>query len=205
MKIISAEFMKSVAAMPQLPKESFPQIAFVGRSNVGKSSLINCLLQRKKLAQTSSTPGKTTLLNFFLINGNMYFVDFPGYGFAKRSKEERERWGKLIEDYLLHETRLKAVLVLIDIRHGLSEDDRDFLAWLVLHHHAVQVIFTKADKLKYGDRKQKMLAYNKELRVLGVKEGIAFSIQSGDGKKELEHAVQMAVTKANADGTDLNG
>ncbi len=193
MKFFSAEFIKSVASMTQLPKDAFPHIAFVGRSNVGKSSLINCLLQRKKLAQTSATPGKTTLLNFFLINGKIYFVDFPGYGFARRSKEERERWGKLIEDYLLNETRLKAIMVLIDIRHGLSEDDRDFLAWLVLHNHVVQVVFTKADKLKYGERKQKMHSYNRELLALNVQEGIAFSIQSGEGKTELLRAIQSAV------------
>jgi GTP-binding protein len=193
MKVISAEFVKSVAGLSQLPKESYPHIAFVGRSNVGKSSLINSLLQRKKLALISSTPGKTALMNFFLINNALYFVDFPGYGYAKRSKEERERWGKLIEEYLQTETRLKAVVLLIDIRHGLSEDDRDFLAWLQLNKRTVIVVFTKADKLKFGERKQKMKSYLADLADFGVDLGIPFSVLDGTGKKELGKAIATSL------------
>jgi GTP-binding protein len=192
-KVVSAEFVKSVAGLSQLPKEHYSHIAFVGRSNVGKSSLINSLLQRKKLAQISSTPGKTALLNFFLLNGVLYFVDFPGYGYAKRSKEERDRWGKLIEEYLQTETRLKAVILLIDIRHGLSEDDRDFLAWLHLHRRAVIVVFTKADKLASGARKIKMQEYATELKNMGLGQLIAYSVMKGWGKDDLWKAIAASL------------
>lgn len=193
MKITSAEFLKSVVDPAQLPKDPLPHIAFVGRSNVGKSSLINSLLQRKKLALTSATPGKTSLLNFFLINRAFYFVDFPGYGFARRSREERSRWGSLTEAYLQNELRLKAVVLLIDLRHGLSEDDRDFLAWLRLHDRRVIVVFTKADKLKTAERTIKLNEYSSTLPGVAAEDQVVYSVVKAWGREELWRAINALI------------
>jgi len=189
MKILTADFIKSVADVKQIPKEPYPHIAIVGRSNVGKSSLINFMVNRKKLAQVSSTPGKTALLNFFLINNLFYLVDFPGYGYARRSQSERERWAKLIESYLDKVEALRAVILLIDVRRGFDEQDRDFIAWLQLHKHVVLVVYTKCDKLAFGERKRQLDAFNRELERQGVQPGIATSVVAHMGKDEFWKAL----------------
>ena len=147
MKITSAEFIKSIADTSQMPSDSFPQVAFAGRSNVGKSSLMNSLLNRKKLVQVSSTPGKTRLINFFLINNKFYFVDLPGYGYAKVSKQMYKSWQKLLENYLLQSKKLTGVVVLIDLRHLITEADLLLIEWLEHNKMPVIIAGTKSDKL----------------------------------------------------------
>ncbi len=130
MNIQNVQFIKSAANIGQKPSPSLPEVAVAGRSNVGKSSLINVLFNRKKLAKISSTPGKTRLINYFLVDERIYFVDLPGYGYAKLSKHEREKWQKNIESYLRENKNLELVLLLIDMRHGLLPIDRVMIDWL---------------------------------------------------------------------------
>src|SRR5215203_5181813 len=147
MKITSAEFIKSAFAEEHWTTDGLPEIAFLGRSNVGKSSLINSLLQRRALARTSNTPGRTQSINFFLINGSFYFVDLPGYGYAKVSKSMRADWGKMAEEYLSERPNLVLSIHLIDARHEPTELDRQLNAWLVMNELPFVVAATKADKL----------------------------------------------------------
>src|SRR6478609_10651462 len=130
MKVNEAEFIISAVGPSQYPEDALPEIALAGRSNVGKSSLINCLISRRNLARTSSQPGKTQTLNYYKVNQDLYFVDLPGYGYAKVSKTKREQWGKFIESYLLNRETLKLVLQLVDLRHPPSKDDQAMYEWL---------------------------------------------------------------------------
>jgi len=194
MKILSAEFVKSVASLSQLPKDGLPEVAFAGRSNVGKSSLLNALLNRKKLAQTSSTPGKTRLINFFRVNNKFYFVDLPGYGYAKVSKKMQQNWQRLIENYLLKSQQLRGVVLLIDIRHQITPYDLDLLDWLQANDIKTVVVGTKADKLS-GNKIQKQLAENKKiLQQYGVDQPLLFSAITGRGKPELWRAISDFIT-----------
>jgi len=185
MKIKCAEFILSAARFEQIPKDELPHLAFAGRSNVGKSSLINSLLNRKKLVHVSSTPGKTRLLNFFLINNDFYFVDLPGYGFAKASKAERKSWKVLIEDYLLHCTRLKGVVVIIDIRHTVSENDLELIEWLSVNNIPCIIAATKADKLSSNKLAAQIAANRKILSSIGVSSINQYSAKTGFGKVEI--------------------
>lgn len=185
MKITSVEFVKSVARLEQLPKDRLSEVAFAGRSNVGKSSLINCLLNRKKMAKTSSTPGKTRHLNYFRINDRFYFVDLPGYGYAKVSRREREQWQSLIEAFITKSANLRGIISIIDCQVGPTELDRQLLQWLKSIEMPVQVVATKADKLSKS-------ALNGQIKKLEVKLApivgrglLAFSATKGFGKKEL--------------------
>lgn len=150
----TAEFLTSAPTLAHCPAlGETPEVAFVGRSNVGKSSIINALLGRKNLAQTSNTPGKTRLMNYYLIdNGSLAFVDLPGYGYAKVSKREQQEWQKHLEHYLQERETLKLVILLIDSRHGTKESDALMLDWLQHHDLAVQVVLTKWDKLKQKEQ-----------------------------------------------------
>ena len=132
----------------KLPENTLPEFAFAGKSNVGKSSLINALMNRKAYARTSGQPGKTQTINFYRINDDMYFVDLPGYGYAKVSLEEKARWGKMIENYLHKSAMLKKVFLLVDIRHGPSENDKMMYDWIVHNGYQPVIIATKLDKLK---------------------------------------------------------
>ncbi len=187
MKITMAEYVKSINTLEQLPNENIPHIAFAGRSNVGKSSLMNTLLNRKKLVKVSSTPGKTRSINFFLINQAFYFVDLPGYGYAKVSKTMYRDWQKLMESYLSSVGQLKAVVHLFDLRHPITQMDKEFLAWLNYYDIDSILVGTKADKLS----KNKLAAQiDSNLRVLDDEFGsntsvIAFSSVTGKGKDEL--------------------
>lgn len=146
MIIKSAEFMLSNTDYKLCPQEVKPEYAFIGRSNVGKSSLINMLTNRKGLAMTSSKPGKTMLINHFLINGDWYLVDLPGYGYARRSKENREQLQKLIEDYILEREMLTSLFVLVDSRHEPQKIDLEFMEWLGESGIPFSIVFTKGDK-----------------------------------------------------------
>ncbi len=147
MIIKSAEFVISNQDVNKCPETERPEYAFIGRSNVGKSSLINMLTNRKKLAKTSSTPGKTQLINHFLVNEEWYLVDLPGYGFAKISKTAREKWGKMIHNYLMKRKNLRCTFILIDIRLKPQNIDLDFLEWMGINQLPFIIIFTKSDKL----------------------------------------------------------
>lgn len=154
MKISSAEFITSNTDASKCPKPIFPEYAFIGRSNVGKSSLINMLCDRKELARTSATPGKTTLINHYIINKNWYLVDLPGYGFAKTSKERQRQFEAIITSYLVHRDNLQIVFVLIDSRHPLQKIDEEFINWLGEKEIPFAIIYTKLDKLKKSEIKK---------------------------------------------------
>ena len=148
MNITQAELQTVCGVTSKLPVNEFPEFAFAGRSNVGKSSLINALVNRKALARTSSQPGKTQTINFFFLNKAFYFVDLPGYGYAKVTKELVAKWGKMIERYLITSRQLRCIFLLVDIRHEPSENDKAMYAWIVDRGLRPVVIATKADKIK---------------------------------------------------------
>lgn len=152
MKVTSAEFAKSAARPDQYPKDGRPEVAFAGRSNVGKSSLLNTLLHRKELARTSKKPGKTRLVNFFNVNDSVYFVDLPGYGFAQVSKSVRERWARLINSYVYDRPELKLACHLVDARHEPTRRDHDLLALLDDAEIPTLLVATKVDKLKSSEK-----------------------------------------------------
>ena len=163
MEIKSAEFIISNTKVDRCPKGDLPEYAFIGRSNVGKSSVINMLTRKPKLAMTSATPGKTLLINHFLINKQWYLVDLPGYGYAARGKKQVEKIQKIIEDYILQREQLVNLFVLIDIRHDPQKIDLEFIEWLGENGVPFSIIFTKADKLSGGKAKANVNAYMEKL------------------------------------------
>lgn len=163
MEIKKAEFTLSAPMVSMCPNDTKPEYAFIGRSNVGKSSLINMLCRNKKLAKTSSTPGKTLLINHFIINNEWYLVDLPGYGYAKRSKKEIEKLDQMIRGYILQREQLVNVFVLVDIRLEPQKIDLEFMEWLGVSSIPFSIIFTKADKLTANKCQQAMAAYKKKL------------------------------------------
>jgi GTP-binding protein len=184
MKVTSSEIIISAVKPDQYPETEIPEFALAGRSNVGKSSFINKMLNRKGLARISSKPGKTQTLNFYLINEILHFVDVPGYGYAKVSKKEREAWGKMIETYITTREQLKAVVLIVDLRHPPSTDDT--LMYDFLKHYEIPciVIATKADKIPKG-KWQKHLKVTKETLDLDPNDEIVlFSSETGLGKDE---------------------
>ncbi len=185
MKIISAEFVKSAVKPDQYPKSGMPEVAFAGRSNVGKSSLINTLLGRRKLAQTSATPGKTRLINFFNVNDRLFFVDLPGYGFAKVSRAERESWGPMIETYLRDRENLQLVVSILDIRHDPTQQDRDLIEWMRHYGRRHLIVLTKCDKLSRGEAMRRRRQITTELGLESPQLPILFSAQTGEGKGDL--------------------
>jgi len=152
MNITSADFFCSYSSLNGLPSDGRPEIVFVGRSNVGKSSLLNSLCARKGLAKTSSTPGKTRLINYFLINDNLYFVDLPGYGYAKVGHGERESWGKLLTDYVVKRDEIVLVVLLVDARHPGMGSDREMMEFLDYCGRPFGIVLTKWDKLKQAEK-----------------------------------------------------
>ncbi|MEJ6546641.1 MAG: ribosome biogenesis GTP-binding protein YihA/YsxC [Flavobacteriaceae bacterium] len=163
MKITSAEFVMSNSHVDKCPKELVPEYAFIGRSNVGKSSLINMLTAKKSLAKTSGRPGKTQLINHFKINANWFLVDLPGYGYARVSKKNKKTFQKYITDYFMKRTQLVCAFVLIDIRHEPQPIDIDFISWMGENQIPFCIVFTKADKLKPAIIKQQVAAYQLKL------------------------------------------
>lgn len=184
MEIKKAEFIISAASRNQYPTDGRVEVAFVGRSNVGKSSIINALTNRKSLAKVGNTPGKTRLINFFLINEDFYLVDLPGYGYAKVSKVEKEKWGKLMEDYLTGRTMLKKVVLLVDSRHKPTEDDVLMLNWIRYHGYSIQVVATKSDKLTKNELRKNLNIIKETLKIKN-EELSFFSSTKKDGREEL--------------------
>lgn len=189
-KITSSDIVISAVSKAQYPEGDLPEIALAGRSNVGKSSFINKMLNRKNLARTSSKPGKTQTLNFYIINESFYFVDVPGYGYARVSKSERAAWGKMIEGYLMGRPQLKCVISIVDLRHPPTSDDVLMYDFLKAYDIPVIIIATKADKIPKGK-------WNKHIKIvketLDVQKGdpvIAFSSETGLGKDEAWKEIQ---------------
>lgn len=169
----------------KLPDNKLMEIAFAGKSNVGKSSLINGLMNRKSLAKTSSTPGKTQTINYYNINGELYFVDLPGYGYANANVEVKAKWGKLIEDYLYRSKMLKTVFLLIDIRHAPSENDRIMYDWIVDRGHKPVIIATKLDKIKRSQINKQVKLICDTLDVEDDTIVIPYSALSKQGREEI--------------------
>ena len=192
MKITSAEFIKSATSPSHFPPPSFPEIAFAGRSNVGKSTLINALTNRKKLAATSSTPGKTRLINFFILNRKLYLVDLPGYGFARVSLEVRKEWGPMVETYLRNRPNLRLVIVLLDSRRTPSEGDLQLIKWLKATGNDYVTVVTKSDKLSRNELQKQASVIRKTLGAEG-RELIFFSAKTGDGKDALWREIQKRI------------
>lgn len=193
MKITSAEFVKSAFERIHWTSDNLPEIAFLGRSNVGKSSLLNSLLSRKGLARTSNTPGRTQSINFFLINESFYFVDLPGYGYAKVSKTMREDWGVMAEEYLAERENLVLSIQLIDARHKPTALDKQLNEWLNFYDKNHLVVATKSDKLSNNKLSKSM----KDIKsVLPTSEIIAYSSVSGRGKDELWSGIYNALKKS---------
>ena len=193
--IKQAEFVTSVGAGSAYPPPERAEIAIVGKSNVGKSSLINHLCGNKKLAKTSQTPGKTRLINFFLLNRDFYLVDLPGYGFARASKTEQAGWGSLMEQYL-SSVRVQHLFLLIDIRHAPTAEDRQMFEWVLYYGLPFTLIATKADKIAKSKRRQ---AANQAAKLLGAPPAaIPYSSESGDGKEAvLERIGQILQDREN--------
>lgn len=164
MQIKSAEFLVSSARIDQCPKTNLPEYAFIGRSNVGKSSLINMLTGKSKLAKTSATPGKTILINHFVINGEWYLVDLPGYGYAKRSKKDTEKFEHMITTYILDRQQMTNLFLLIDVRHEPQQIDLEFMEWLGENGVPFSIVFTKADKVSKAKLKGNVTHYLTELK-----------------------------------------
>lgn len=164
MDIISAEFVISNTDVTKCPQNNLPEYAFIGRSNVGKSSLINMLTKRPKLAMTSSTPGKTLLINHFIVNEEWYLVDLPGYGYAQRGKKSQEKIKTIIEDYILEREQMTNLFVLIDIRHEAQKIDLEFFEWLGENGIPFSIIFTKADKIGVGKQRDNVNMYLRKLK-----------------------------------------
>lgn len=190
MKIKHVELSIVCGITSTLPETDRVEIAFAGKSNVGKSSLINALMNRKALARTSATPGKTQTINFYNINDMMYLVDLPGYGYARVSEREKEQWGKLIERYLHTSKQLKAVFLLIDIRHEPSANDRQMYEWIVAQGYEPIIIATKLDKLKRSQVQKHVKMIKEGLRLLPGTVVIPFSAETKQGREEIWELIE---------------
>lgn len=190
MKIKNVELSIVCGITSKLPETDRVEIAFAGKSNVGKSSLINALMNRKALARTSATPGKTQTINFYNINDIMYLVDLPGYGYAKVSEREKEQWGKLIERYLNTSKQLKAVFLLIDIRHEPSANDRMMYEWILAQGYEPIIIATKLDKLKRSQVQKHVKMVKEGLNVLPGTTIIPFSAETKQGREEIWELIE---------------
>lgn len=189
MKINKAELMASAYNLREFPAWELPEVSFIGRSNVGKSSLLNNLIGRKNLARISSTPGKTRGLYFYALNDRLCFVDLPGYGYAKVSKQERERWAPIIEEYLASRENLRGCLHLIDCRHKPTADDRLMSEWLRMHTIPTVTVATKADKLSRSAGIRQLTVIRKELGLFAEDSLLPFSSRTGSGRTELWKAI----------------
>lgn len=187
-KIKYAEFSGVFVDIQQLPEGNLPEVAMVGRSNIGKSSLINKMTNRKNLAKSSSTPGKTRTINYYLINKEWYMVDLPGYGFAKVSKAERAKWGKMIEEYLQKRQELRGVVQLVDIRHAPSQEDILMKEFLEHYEIPVLIVATKADKVSKGSRQKNLAVIRRTLGLTAADGPLCFSAETGEGVVELTNA-----------------
>ena len=192
MHVKSAEFVTSAVKPEQYPDTGYPEVAFAGRSNVGKSSLINKLVNRRGLVKTSSTPGRTQLINFFVVNGDLSLVDLPGFGYAKVPVAVKKKWGPMVEAYIVGRPCLKAVVLLMDIRRTPKAEEFNLMEWLRHHKIPMILVLTKADKLSRSQQgRQRKLA----AEILGVapENLVCFSAKSGLGKSDLWELIQQAV------------
>lgn len=185
MEIKQAEFTTSAVKPGQYPVDGRVEIAFVGRSNVGKSSLINTVTNRRKLVKVSQTPGKTRLINFFIINNQFYFVDLPGYGYAKVSKSEQAKWGGMMEQYLINRPQLKKVALLVDSRHKPTGDDIMMYEWIKHYGYSVIVVATKKDKLNKSELQRSAKVIKETLKLNPEDNLVFFSSLKKEGKEEL--------------------
>jgi len=190
-KAINATFVGSYKDVRRIPADNRPQIAFAGRSNVGKSTLLNKLVGKKKLAKTSKTPGRTQMINFFLINDKYYFVDLPGYGYAKASPQAKKEWGRLVDNYLEQSPHLKGIVFLLDCRRDPNEDDLMMIDWIENSGIGYAIILTKADKLS----KSRILKKTNEIETAFRQKPIPFSSMSGIGKIELSRWIEEIVSR----------
>jgi GTP-binding protein len=190
MIVKKVEFVTSAVKPAQYPADALPEFALAGRSNVGKSSLINCMLNRRNLARTSSKPGKTQTINFFRINNTLYFADVPGYGFARVAKSVRESWGRMMETYLAKRETLQAVIQLIDLRHPPTADDKEMYRYLKHHGIPVIVVATKADKISRGRWQQHAKIVRQGLELAAEDPLILFSAETAQGRDELWREIE---------------
>ena len=190
MKVSDVEFYNSFFSLASLPEPALPEVAFAGRSNVGKSSLINKLLNRKGVAKTSSTPGRTQSINFFLINASCYMVDLPGYGYAKVPRAVKKKWGQLIDGYLQQRASLKLLVLIVDARRKPNEEEKLFAEWLDMHAIPWVLVITKIDKLKNAARARSRRDWQSFLNANHV---VEFSSLTGAGRDKLWREIDDAL------------
>lgn len=190
MIIKQAELQTVCGITSRLPENIHPEVAFAGKSNVGKSSLINGLLNRKSLARTSSQPGKTQTINFYEINQMFYLVDLPGYGYAKASEEVRAQWGQMVERYLHQSKQLRAVFLLVDIRHAPSANDKQMYQWILSQGYEPLIIATKLDKIKRSQVAKQLKLLKEELKLLPGTKLLPFSAQTKQGREEIWEVIE---------------
>jgi GTP-binding protein len=195
MNIVTADFVCSNTDYKKCPAPDKPEFAFIGRSNVGKSSLINAITNRKGMAKTSGTPGKTQVINHFVINNSWYLVDLPGYGFAKTAKTNREKWEKMIRDYLQNRTSLLVTFVLVDARLQPQTIDLEFMTWMGIHQLPFVIVFTKSDKLTKNELNRNVSQYSKKLLETWDETPRMFitSSESQVGKDELLQYIEETI------------
>lgn len=193
MNVQEAEIVMSAVSPLQYPTTGFPEIALAGRSNVGKSSFINSLIKRKALARTSSKPGKTQTLNFYLINNLFYFVDVPGYGYAKVSKTERAKWGEMLETYFVQRETLSHVFLVVDFRHDPTPDDIQMKEFIQFYDIPFTVIATKADKIPRGKWNQHLSKTKKAFHLETTDSIVIYSSETGEGKEKVWEIVQKYI------------
>ena len=186
----------------KLPDTGRPEVAFAGKSNVGKSSLINGLMNRKSLARTSAQPGKTQTINFYNVNGCIYLVDLPGYGYAKVSQEEKQKWGKMIERYLHTSKNIKAVFLLVDIRHDPSENDKMMYDWILHNGYEPIIIATKLDKIKRSQWQKHVKMIKEGLKLRPGTKVIPFSAQTKQGREEIWELIETEYLEPKAENQD---
>jgi GTP-binding protein len=193
MRVLSAEFVLSAKESAHYPPPVMPEIAFAGRSNVGKSSLINALLNRKKLARTSNTPGRTQEINFFRVNDRFGFIDLPGYGYAKVPESIRKRWGPMVETYLRERHTLRLVVLILDVRRDPSDEDLQLIDWMRCYQIPFLIVLTKTDKVsnnEFSDRRRRIV---EKIGLPAETPFIPFSAKTGTGKESLWREIQKAV------------
>jgi GTP-binding protein len=193
MEIKQSEFIISAVSPRQYPVDNRVEVAFVGRSNVGKSSLINTLTNRKKLVKVSATPGKTRQINFFLINNDFYLVDLPGYGYAKVSKKEKESWGNIIEKYLNARQQLKKIVLILDCRHKPTADDITMYKWIKHYNYDIAIVATKIDKVSKNQLSKNLKVIRDILKMSGEDEILTFSALNKQGKEKILEVLESTI------------